>query len=191
MATIHQIPVPKQPELTRDQKLRIQTLFFDANFTRDQICLQTGHSYRQVCYAIQHRLTPQKSKAGRRVILNIPQRKKLIEWVTASAENRQTPWVAIPGILNWDCGEKAIRTAFKKEGYRRCIATKKCPLSEENRKKRLEMSSGMRSSGVMKHGHNLGGILDLESLAGLKRSNIKIVWHQDIKGRLDGCFGGL
>jgi hypothetical protein len=100
--------------------------------------LQTGHSYRQVCYAIQRRLTPQKPKAGRRVILNFPQRKKLTEWVTASAENRQTPWVAIPGILNWDCGEKAIRTAFKKEGYRRRIATKKCPLSEENRKERLE-----------------------------------------------------
>jgi hypothetical protein len=35
-------------------------------------------------------------------------------------------------------GEKAIRTAFKREGYRRCITTKKCPLSEKNRKKRLE-----------------------------------------------------
>jgi hypothetical protein len=116
MATIHQIPVPKQPELTRDQKLRIQTLFSDANFTRDQICLQTGHSYRQVCYAIQHRLTPQKSKAGRRVILNIPQRKKLIEWVTASAENRQTPWVAIPGILNWD-----PQLGLWRESHKDCI----------------------------------------------------------------------
>jgi hypothetical protein len=81
MATTYQIPVPKQkhPELTRDQRLRVQTLFFDANYTRDQICLQTGYTYDQVCYAISHRLTPQKHKTGRRVILNTPQRKKLIQ----------------------------------------------------------------------------------------------------------------
>ena len=135
------VPVPKQPkepELTRDQRLRIQTLFFDANFTRDQICLQTGHTYRQVCYAIQHRLTPQKRKSGRRVLLSTPQRKKLIQWVIASRENRETPWIAIPGILGWDCGVSAIRTAFKKEGYRRRVSKRKCPLTEENRKKRLE-----------------------------------------------------
>ncbi len=66
-------------ELSRDEKLRVQTLFFDANFTRSQICLQTGYTYDQVCYAIQHRLTPQKRKhVGRRVLLNTPQRKKLI-----------------------------------------------------------------------------------------------------------------
>jgi hypothetical protein len=61
MDSTFRVSVPKQPkklELTRDQRLRIQTLFFDANFTRSQICLQTGHTYDQVCYAIQHRLTP-------------------------------------------------------------------------------------------------------------------------------------
>ena len=135
------VPVPKQPkepELTRDQRLRIQTLFFDVNFTRDQICLQTGHTYRQVCYAIQHRLTPQKRRSGKRVLLSTPQRKKLIQWVTASRENRETPWIAIPGILGLDCGVSAIRTAFKKEGYRRRVSKRKCPLTEENRKKRLD-----------------------------------------------------
>jgi len=135
------IPVPKQPkkpELTRDERLRIQTLYFDANFTRDQICLQTGHTYDQVCYALRHRLTPQKQKTGRRVLLNTPQRKRLIEWVTASKENRQTPWDQIPSIIGLDCGQYAIRTAFKKEGYRRRIARRKCPLTEENRMKRLE-----------------------------------------------------
>ena len=37
-----------------------------------------------------------------------------------------------------DCGEWAIRTAFKKEGFVRCVSRKKPPLSKENRKKRLE-----------------------------------------------------
>ena len=139
MATTLSIPVPKQKslELTRDQRLRIQTLFFDANFTREQIALQTGHTYDQVCYAIRHRLTPQKQRSGRRVVLNTPQRKRLIEWVTASQENRETPWTAIPAILGFECGEKAIRSAFKREGFVRRVSRKKCPLSEENVKKRL------------------------------------------------------
>ena len=139
MDTTFSVPVPKQksPELTRDQRLRIQTLFFDANFTREQICLQTGYTYDQIYYAIRHRLTPQKQRTGRRVFLNTPQRKRLIQWVTASEENRDTPWVAIPSILGFECGEKAIRTVFKKEGYVRRVKRRKCPLSEANAKKRL------------------------------------------------------
>lgn len=69
--TLH-IPVPKQPrqpELTRDQRLRIQTLFFDAKFSRDEICLQTGFTYKQVCYALANRLTPQKRKWGEKLSL--------------------------------------------------------------------------------------------------------------------------
>jgi hypothetical protein len=57
--------------------------------------------------------------------------------VTASQENRETPWTAIPAILGFECGEKAIRSAFKREGFVRRVSRKKCPLSEENVKKRL------------------------------------------------------
>ena len=133
------VPVPKQGkrELSRDDRLRIQTLFFDANYTRSQICLQTGYTYKEVYYAIKHRLTPQKRKCGRRIKLNTPQRKKLIQWVTASRENRETPWIQIPSILGFDCGESAIRTAFKKEGFGRYVERKKPKLSEENRRLRL------------------------------------------------------
>ena len=139
MESTYHIPTPKvtKKELTRDERLRIQTLYFDAGWTRAQICLQLNLSYKAVCSAILHRLTPQKKNSGRRVFLNTPQRRKLIEWVTASKENRETPWVAIPSILGWDCGEKAIRTAFKREGYVRRVSRKKPPLSEENRKLRL------------------------------------------------------
>jgi hypothetical protein len=111
------VPTPKTPtrkELSRDDRHRVQVLYFDANFTRAQICLQTGFTYDQVNRALSHRLTPQKkAKSGRRILLNTPQRKRLIEWVTASRENRETQWDVIPSILGWDCGEKAIRTAFK------------------------------------------------------------------------------
>ena len=124
MEPTFQVPVPKQvhQELTRDQRLRVQTLFNDAHFTVSQIALQTGYTLRQIRYALAHRLTPQKQKTSQRVLLNTLQRKRLIQWVTASQENWETAWVEIPGILGLDCGEKAIRTAFKKEGYVRRVS---------------------------------------------------------------------
>jgi hypothetical protein len=87
MDSEYYIPTPKQvtsQDLTRDQRLRVQVLYNDANYSVSQIALQTGYTPRQIRYALAHRLTPQKQKAGRKVVLNTPQRKKLIEWVTAS-----------------------------------------------------------------------------------------------------------
>ncbi|RDW71804.1 hypothetical protein BP5796_07838 [Coleophoma crateriformis] len=133
-----QTPTPQRHELTRDQRLRIQTLFFDAHWSRADIVLQTGYSYNQVCYALRNRLTPQKRKTGRKALLNTPQRKRLIEWVTASQENAETPWKKIPALLGFDCGEKAIRTAFKKEGFVRRLSREKSPLSEKSMTERLE-----------------------------------------------------
>ena len=58
-------------------------------------------------------------------------------WVGYSFKaNRCTKWADIPAILGWDCGEKAIRTDFKKEGYARA-ARLKPPLSERNKQDRL------------------------------------------------------
>jgi hypothetical protein len=57
--------------------------------------------------------------------------------VTASRENRETPWPEIPQILGFDCGEYAIRSAFKKEGFGRRVERKKCPLTEAGRLERL------------------------------------------------------
>jgi hypothetical protein len=51
MESTFNIPVPKQPkkELTRDQRLRVQTLFLNAQLKRAQICLITGYKYDHVC----------------------------------------------------------------------------------------------------------------------------------------------
>jgi hypothetical protein len=136
MASTYHVPTPKQSgyhELMRDQRLRVQTLFNDTNYTISQIALQTGYTLRQIRYALAYRLTPQKQKTGQRVVLSTPQRKRLIQWVTASKENRETAWIEIPGILGLDCGEKAIRTAFRKEGFGRRVSRKKPPLLETNR----------------------------------------------------------
>jgi len=139
--TPYSVPTPKTPskhQLTRDDRLRIYTLYHDAGFTQDDIILQTNYTRAQVQYALSHRLTPQKHTRGRKAFLNTPQRKRLIEWVTASQANRRTKWADIPTILELDCGEKAIRAAFQKEGFVRRHARRKPPLSEQNKKDRLD-----------------------------------------------------
>ena len=40
--------------------------------------------------------------------------------------------------MQWNCGEKAIRAAFQKEGFVRRIARRKPPLTEQHRKDRLD-----------------------------------------------------
>ena len=134
------IPTPKTPhqDSTRDQRLRIQTLYFDAGWIQAQIALQLNLTISQVRYALQHRITPQKiSNVGRKLLLNTPRRKQLIEWVIASRENRQVSWPEIPALLGWDCGVKAIRAAFKKKGYTPACARQKPPLTYANQISRL------------------------------------------------------
>jgi len=82
-STLYLIPTPKtpkKPDLTRDDRLRIQTLYYEANFTQAQIALQLNLTIGQVQYALAYRLTPQKKKnVGRKLLLSTPQRKRLIE----------------------------------------------------------------------------------------------------------------
>src|ERR1700733_6422153 len=85
----YSIPTPKTPQklCTRDDHLRIQTLFFNASWTKDDIALQLNVSLRQIKYALNHRLTPQKSRCGRYPLLGPLERKQLVDWVCASAKN--------------------------------------------------------------------------------------------------------
>jgi hypothetical protein len=141
-STTYHIPTPKHHTSTndtsRDDRLRVQTLYYDAGWSIDDIILQTNLTRCQVEYALQHRPTPQKHNSGRHLLLNTPQRKYLINWVTANAQNRRVAWSDIPKSLGWNCSLKAIRAAFKKEGYVRRIARRKPPISEENRRIRLQ-----------------------------------------------------
>src|SRR6266496_2731465 len=86
METIYRIPTPKTliHQTSRDDRLRIQTLFYIAGWSIDDIILQLNFSRCQVLYALEHRLTPQKQKCGRHLLLNTPNQKRLIEWVTAN-----------------------------------------------------------------------------------------------------------
>jgi hypothetical protein len=140
MDTIYEVPTPKTPtkEGARDNRLRVQTLYFHANFTPVEIALQLNLTIDQVKYAIRHRVTPQKQRSGRHPLLGPAERKRLIEWVCASKKNRRAPWNQIPAILGWDCKVYAIETAFKKEDFGRYTALRKPKLTEKHAKIRLE-----------------------------------------------------
>lgn len=141
MDSLHSIPTPKtltKKNCTRDDRLRIQTLFFHAGFTKEEICLQLNLTLDQVKYALSHRVTPQKTRSGRRPLLSPRERKQLIEWVCANAKNRRTPWSEIPGIFGWDCKVYAIETAFKMEGFARYSALRKPKLTPEQAAIRLQ-----------------------------------------------------
>jgi hypothetical protein len=43
----------------------------------------------------------------------------------------------LPRWLGWTYGEKAVRTAFQKEGYCRGVRRRTPPISEKNRRLRL------------------------------------------------------
>jgi hypothetical protein len=136
------IPTPKTiKQTTRDDRIRIQTLYYHAGFTIDQIVLQLyPFTRRQVEYALQHPITPKKKACGRRPFLSTPRRKFLIDWVCSSKINRRMPWEEIPDVFGWPCGIEAIRTAFKREGFARRNARTRPPISEKNCILRLEFA---------------------------------------------------
>jgi hypothetical protein len=88
------VPIPKTPtkQTTRDDRLRIQTLYYTAGWTVDDILLQSPRFTRkQVDHALQCRPTLQKHHCGRKPPLSTPQRKHLIDWTTFSSLSRDIP----------------------------------------------------------------------------------------------------
>jgi hypothetical protein len=96
----YSIPIPKiRYHLTRDDRHRVQTLFFHAGWTKSQIALQLNLTERQIKYALSHQVTPQKKHSGGRTFLGPLERKQLVDWVCTSAKNIRTPWHKIPAIF--------------------------------------------------------------------------------------------
>jgi hypothetical protein len=135
----YRFPTPKtRATLTsRDDRLRIRTLYYDAGWLIDDLLLQLPFTQHQLYYALESRPTPQKHICGRHVLLDTPHRKQLVAWATASSANRDVPWAELPKNLGWKCSSYAIRTAFKKEGYVRGVRRKAPPLSKKNQDARL------------------------------------------------------
>ena len=99
------IPTPKTPprsrEPSRDDRLRIQTLYYTGGWSISDLRLQFSHiSRRQVDLALKNRPTPQKKgHCGRHVALDTPHRKQLVQFVTQNSDTRDIPWAELPRWL--------------------------------------------------------------------------------------------
>ena len=80
MELVLTVPTPKTPTriTSRDDRLQICTLYYNARWEIDDIILQLNLTRRQVEYALDHRPTPQKHLCGRHLLLDTPKRKDLV-----------------------------------------------------------------------------------------------------------------
>jgi len=119
-------PKGRSLETTRDDRIRIQTAL-QFGIPCEQICKVLKVTPRQIQHARTHRLTPQKSKAGRKPLIRTPQRRRLEEWLLSSPSHRRIPWRHIPRFEEefQGYGEQALSTAFTLQGYCRRVSKKK------------------------------------------------------------------
>lgn len=80
-------------QTTRDQRLQVQILRA-AGLSYSQVHEQLGLTLRQISYAVNHRVTPQKRK-GRPSTLAQEEVNDIITWTCASKANRRTSWMTI------------------------------------------------------------------------------------------------
>ncbi len=108
METIYRIPTPKQSrkELSRDDRLRIQTLFCDAGWTCTQISFRAGISYGQIQYTLRHRITPKKQKTGRKVLFVRTHRRRSI-WSHFDNTTKLRRGEGLREAHNWDIHKRA------------------------------------------------------------------------------------
>ena len=135
---------PKRKQLTRDQRLQIQTLASTASWAPEAIAKAFQITLRQVEYAIEHRPTPQKQRCGRKALIDTPSRRILLDFIRTSKRTRRMPYFEVAHELNWQASESAIRRALQKEGYHRRISRRKPPISEVNRVARLAWATEHR-----------------------------------------------
>jgi hypothetical protein len=99
---------------------------------------------RQVLKALEEPATPKKS-TGRPPTLGIKQCQQLVDFVCASKKNRRMTYKELADeFFNWDIGAKGIKAALDREGFSSRWAMRKPPISETNRKKRLQFAQEHR-----------------------------------------------
>ncbi len=120
----------RAPPTTRSDRIRIKTAL-DFDVSPGRIQKKYGYTISQILRAKNSRLTPQfKSRCGRKPKVNTPTRQKLEKWLLESPSRRHIAFkhmreLTPPELGLQDCGEEAIRTAFKLVGYGRRVAIRK------------------------------------------------------------------
>ena len=137
------IPCPpirqqRAPELTRDQKRDCQ-LLSSIGWTYAQIHKQYGYTIRQIGGACYNgaQATPRK-RSGRPPILIQAQVEELVEFVCALSTNRRMSYTKLAEVLDFGVKKDAIRTALVYEGFYCRLAIRKPPITEKNRRVRLQ-----------------------------------------------------
>ncbi|PMD51560.1 uncharacterized protein K444DRAFT_234229 [Hyaloscypha bicolor E] len=114
----------RRTDYTRDKRLQIQTaLLFKIPLPQIKETLDVTND--QIYYTKYHRLTPQKTRAGRHAKLHIPEKIQLKEWLLSSPSHRHVAYSKIPHFLPQLGGKQAIRTAIDGINYCRRISRKK------------------------------------------------------------------
>jgi len=142
----------KISHLTRDQRRDCQ-LLQSIGWQYAAIQEKTGFSRHQIQYACTTLATPVK-RSGRPPLLTVAQIEELIEYVCASARNRHLSYEQLAKEMDFEVGEKAIRTALIKEGFHRRLALRKPPISERNRVVRLQWAVRIQLLGVYATGND-------------------------------------
>jgi len=126
------------PQLTRDQRLQCLTLR-EIGWDYRKIVDRLKVTERQVQTAVTSGHPTPSKRSGRPAKLTPIQVQELITYVTSSKEGRRTSWLglAIGPFSHWNVSEHAIRYALRQNGFRRCVALAKPPISEANAKIRL------------------------------------------------------
>ena len=126
-----------QQQLTWDERLEIQILH-DIGWKYEAIAERLKVTSWQIQTALKYdHPTPQK-QTGWPSMLSPEHVQILVDFVTASPENRQLPYHQIPTTLGWNCSENIIRYGLQKAGFWCYIARHKPYISETNRQKSLE-----------------------------------------------------
>ena len=74
----------KSHELTRDERLKIKSLYEFGGFNYREIVRRTGHSYNQVRYACNNPVTPRSNRRGRKPLLGAPEIEALRQLVLSN-----------------------------------------------------------------------------------------------------------
>jgi len=140
-------PRARAPELTRDQRLRIVTLYRDANWSYSEVLRHLQQAglpqltRHQVVRACTGPPTPQKpGRVGSKVKVTEEQKAQLKAFLTEHITHRALPWSHIPHFLEGfeQVHDVAISRALRDLGYRRMPRRRKIQLTESHKAARLQ-----------------------------------------------------
>jgi transposase len=128
-------------QLTEKQRENVKCLF-EAGIAKRAIARHTGFSIRQVRYTLQQpTTTPGFARRGVKQKMTMEEQAQLVEFITNSKHGRQMRWADLAATLfEGRFTEWTISHTLRRLKYRRRVARRKPPISEETRLARLRFA---------------------------------------------------